>query len=1497
MNKLILKFRRKGEYKLVYQEINTAMSKKFDRVLSSGIKIKKLPVHNIASLIFKRLEHRSENSKVVLSHDGNSFVSVSLNRLRFIICSLFEQLRRKGIRAGDTVLLASIPGNNELFIALMFTALSSYGVRVLLPMFMETAELSEWLQLTKCKFVILPEQEILSLNHHKKEKDVVTAIKKITCQKNLSNFDIWKDFNIKELLYKDFQLNNFQKDPLVKESIQNTCAETDAMIITTSGSSGKSKLVVYEQGAFIRSCLSWQEAKFYRKKKLGGRGFTPLFTHTMGVRAYFNALWTGAPVCLINTEWFEEKPEAVRYFIMQMKPEHITGGPSVFNLLLELMRNFPEIKSSLRLHIKTIVSSGAPLDDKTARAVESTFGIKMNNAYGTTETQQALSTLLYDKADGEKLESLGLPLPGVNIGLRKLSNGNDYYKLFINSPFGAKKIIGEENNGSGAPKGFFYLGDIVRLEGRDTLIYVGRENRDFLKDGFGVKIPLSMMKEYYKKLYEKAVHIEYYPVKNKPGLGALIIIDNNSLPEGRVTDRSMIKQYSSLLAEINAFLFKNLEPFEFRHRFISRFVLVNSQVPKTGKGTVSKYKIESRFADAIDALNDPYSRKAKAEDIESRAIITDTFTQHLNPYIGQMLACLGIDYTYHRGKKDALYTFCKGKEIEILDFVGGYGTNLLGHNNDELKSVLVSFLKSDEVSLSDQASIQRYAGMLAEELNLTVGAITGKNYNVLFGSSGSEAVEIALHHALFEWWKRIEMMEQKQYQRFGEHGSDLVREVWERNRRILSSAPAHVITLKNAFHGNSAGPRALLGNGEKRKPFRNIMRIMPIFVDDNSPDWKTQIKQDLKNACVKIEKVGLHKGRYIKKECIFSTVISAIAEPIIGEGGVREVKKELLDFLSKYNFPLIMDEIQCGLGRSGSFLASEGIDADYYLFAKALGGGIEKISAVIIDKDRYIDKFGEYYVSTFSNGGMAAKIAHKVISIIKRDNLPERAFKQGKKLSKELKKVQQKYPTVIAELLGKGLMQGIRFRDFSKSDSFFLRTLYEHKSLGLLFSAYLLRKHNVRVLPTLSAPNTLRIEPSAYVTQHEIEKFVNAIDDLAEKIHRIQLYELSLPLIDGDPFEDNRGNIPKQGFLYTKVDKPSPHAEKVAFIAHFAYPVEELRLLEKEFCKSSDTGLRILFNKMQLLMEMKPFVLFAKNIFGDRVHFSFICIPLDSAALERFHKQGKRNKLMPKIQDAVDLAAKHGAKIVSLGGYTSILTNNGTSLLEPEGVKIITGNTLTAASGIRRLSEEIEHRCDIRKKNKLAIIGAAGNIGSIIAEEMLNKENFFEKIFLIGCNKDKLEKLVQDLGDRGCINDSISLEIATDFSPLKQCDVITVATNTSDPVIFPHHLNTKTPVFISDMSVPSAISRDVAEMKNVTNVPFVSYITLPEDPDFIISSYTPKGSVFCCAAEAILCALERVPISLKGKISPEAIAVITRLADKYRFFEKMGTIKSYKAIG
>ena len=387
------------------------MEKYFDHIISSNKQMQSPPVRNIADLLFNPLPHRDEDSDIILSHDGNTLITVSLNRLRSIVYNLYGEFNKKGIKPGDTICLASMPGNNELFIAIMYAALSSYGSRVLIPMFMETRELDEWLELTDCQAIILSGREIFTLNHHVREKTVVRSVKAIADKRSLLCLDLWDDFDLKHQLYEKFPVIDFSTRPSVKSAIEKTSLDTEVTIITTSGSTNRSKMVAYDQGGFLKNCMSWQAAGFYDKKNLGGRGFTPLFTHTMGIRAFFNALWTGSPMCLIVTEWFREKPETVRYLLLRMQPEHITGGPSVYNLLLELMRSFTELKVQLRPHFRTLISSGAPLSSHTSGLLKSAFGITMHNAYGTTETQQVLSTLLYDSPDNKMLQTLGLPLP------------------------------------------------------------------------------------------------------------------------------------------------------------------------------------------------------------------------------------------------------------------------------------------------------------------------------------------------------------------------------------------------------------------------------------------------------------------------------------------------------------------------------------------------------------------------------------------------------------------------------------------------------------------------------------------------------------------------------------------------------------------------------------------------------------------------------------------------------------------------------------------------------------------------------------------------------------------------------------------------------------------------------------------------------------------------------------------------------------------------------
>lgn len=1470
----------------------------FDVVIESGIAPGKAPVDSILELIFRKIPSRDENPIIVLSHDGEKYVRISLSRLRFITWSLMKKMEKLGLRPGDSVTLSHLTGTNELFVLLVFSALAASGVRTLLPMFVEPKDLGEWLRISGSKLFLSSGKELLDLDGHEKEKEILEKLPGLLDPLDIRHLDFIEDFSLRSLIHGSHREREYLDDDLVSRCRGSIKSGTELLMITTSGTSGKSKLVTYNHGAMINNCMAWRKAGFLDREVLGGRGFTPHFAHTMGVRAYMNALWCGSPLCLVKTDWFSEKPETARYLLLKMKPEHITGGPSVFSSFLELARVFPELKNELFSGFKTLVSSGAPYDMEVAEKIESATGLKLHNAFGMTETQQVLSTVF----SGEKEHPgshMGQPLPGVTVGLKRFLNFKKLYKLYFKSPFGYSDISGlrEEEPHDRIPKGFFYSEDIVRYEGGE-LRFEGRENKDFLNNGYGVKVPLSYLDEYYRKLKDHFLHMEYFPVKGEYGLAALLFLREPDLhdPSDIITRTRVLDRFRNIIREINNELYTKLEPFEFNHRFISRFTIINRVAPKSVKGNVSRSRIDEDFNNAIRELTDPFSSSRGIVKMGLPEFHLDKYTRYNNPRLGLLLETLGIDYTYHRAEKDSLYTRIDGEEVEILDFVGGFGANLLGHNNSELKRVVTGFLERDEVPLLDQGSIQKHTGDFAEKLTMTVGKITGKAYYAVFGSTGAEAVEMALHHALLEWNARIDRMEERQLQRFGDYPSAGVVETWKRNREIIERYPVNVIALEGGFHGHTSGARSVLGSVGKRLPFRRMNSVEPLFETD-SGDYRTRIGDLVKEHVIPIKRIVERDGALVAEEFGLRCVIAAIAEPLLGEGGVREVDRDFLHYLAGFDFPLIIDEIQTGLGRTGRFLASEGITSDYYLFSKSLGGGIEKVSALLIDTNRYRSSFGEYYTSTFGGGGLGSKVGSKVLEIVERDDIPEAAREKGKKLFRKLDAIREEYPEVLKAVNGRGLFIGLHLRGFRESEILLLRIIDSRKLLGKLYAVYLLKKHGIRTAPTLSAPNVLRIQPSAYITDENIDRLAAAVRDLAGTVSSKSMHRLFSVLMDGDPFEDNRGKIPECGFFYSKLDKAKKGSVKIAFISHFVYPLEELRMMEPALCGASDTGLRILFNKLQFLLEMKPFIGYAKNIFNGKVNFIHIALPIDSSELERMHRTGRRRKVVSRIQDAVDMAAGMGVSAVSLGGFISILSNDGLALAEPGSTRIVTGNTLTAVAGFKRFIGEILHNEKFLKRNTLGIVGATGNIGSRITMELFKLHELFGKIVLIGRKRGKLERLKSHLLSmaRNGNLPRVDVEIATDVIVLKECDIISIATSSNDPIVYPHHLSEQREYLISDLSVPFAVSKAVLKMPNVTFLPFISYVSLPFDKDFVISSQTPPGSVFCCAAEAILYGLEPVDEQLRGRITSKGIAAMTRLGEKYGVFGRMGTVKTFKA--
>ncbi len=1416
----------------------------------------------------------------MLSHDGERYVEVTLAHYRSTLMHLFIEFREKGFQPGETVLLAGIHGNNECLVAILFSALAAYGIRVLLPMFPERRELGNWVRVTGCSRIICPTAEIRGLERHEKEKTLVAEITAFAQQHTIPCHDSTIDFSARSLLHKPDRKPPEEADQLVAEIRERTDEQTEALVITTSGSSGASRLVRYNQGALMRSCLSWQEAGFFRKGRFAGPGFTPLLTHTMGIRSLFNALWSGYPVCLVITDWFLEKPEQVRYFLMKMLPEHITGGPATFRMLLELMRNFPELKRALVPRLKTIVSSGAAPDPELIAELETLFNTRVHNAFGTTETQQVLSTMLdVQPPEGRRLH-MGTPLPGVRIRLDPLS-GDAIYSLHVQSPFGALGIFAPDGKEI-ALDGSYATGDMVSLED-GSLTYVGRESNDFFKDGFGVKISLPLVQEYYATLFGDCHHIALYPLDNEPGLAAIIFDDKR-----RSTDH-----FTSLIETTNEQLFGTIDPFFFQHFTLRRYALVHASAPETAKGTVAPSAVNERYEQLARELTGIFPPLESITVLRKVDAFMDAYTRIADRTTGRMLRDLKMDLAYHRGRKDTLFALRDGKEIDVLDLTGGYGTNLLGHHHPEIVEAATSFLAEGRVSLSGQGSILASAGALAEKLNQLVGVGAGRNFRVRLASTGAEVVEMALHHACLEWRRTIERLKEENYRHFGNQAGDLVRSVWQENQPVLEQCRLRVVASASAFHGHSSAARALLHPTKKRNAFSNLLPLDPIWVDDQRDDWQETFREQESAAFVTIRQVVRQNGSISVETRQICTIAAALFEPVIGEGGIRHTEEAVLSFFSGRQYPLVLDEIQCGLGRTGSIPSMPHVRGDYYLFAKALGGGVEKVGALLIDRARYVGNFDTYYTSTFANGSLAAHVACKVLEVIDQDRIPELAVRMGTVLTQELEEVRATAPDVIQRIAGQGLMLGIHFSGTLGQDNILLGVLQQRKMLGYIFSSYLLHHHQIRIFPSLSASNVLRLEPSAYITEEEIARLCHALCDLVDVLKRHDMYRLFVHLMDEDPFSDQKGKLPEHGHFFQGKEPPAAGAVPVSFIAHFAYPIEELRALVPGIHHASDTGLRILFNRMQRLLEMKPVTLFSKNLFNNRIHFTFTVIPVDSAEMERRHREGNRKKVIARIQDAVDQAVARGSRVVSLGGFNSILTHNGMALAVPADVQLISGNTLTVASGLERILRHLDQDDAFPGKQVTAIIGATGNIGSILAQELIPRTAMFGELILVGRNRSQLETLRKELQSQLGGQLPAHVTFAIGMKLLKRCSVIINTTNTSEPLVFPHHISKDARVLIADNSVPAAVDPAVLDLPNVVSLNFASWVTLHQDPDLVVSSYTPKGTSFCCAAEAMLCGLEQMDVPLKGKISREAVRTVAERARKHRFFQELGTIQSF----
>jgi len=354
--------------------------------------------------------------------------------------------------------------------------------------------------------------------------------------------------------------------------------------------------------------------------------------------------------------------------------------------------------------------------------------------------------------------------------------------------------------------------------------------------------------------------------------------------------------------------------------------------------------------------------------------------------------------SFKKGKGCFLYS-TNGKKY--LDFVQGIAVNCLGHANDYLiKSIYKQSKKlwhiSNVFTIPEQ---ERLAKRLTQK--------TFADF-VTFQNSGAEATEAAIKFARRYFYTKGQP---------------------RKNRVLCINNSFHGRTIATIFASNSK--KATEGFGPKADGFDHF-------------------------------NYGDHKGL---EKAITSRTAAIMVETIMGEGGIKVIPdyclKGLRKLCNKKNILLILDEVQCGIGRSGKFFAFEHakIKPDIVPIAKGIGGGFP-IGAVLVNKKVASGMKPGTHGSTFGGNPLAMSAGNAVMDVIFKKGFLINVTRNGKYFLNKLNNLKEKYPKIIKEVRGQGLLLGLCLY---KDQTIFIKKLLDNQLLVVRAS-----ENVVRLLPPLN---------------------------------------------------------------------------------------------------------------------------------------------------------------------------------------------------------------------------------------------------------------------------------------------------------------------------------------------------------------------------------------------------------------------------------------------
>jgi acetylornithine/N-succinyldiaminopimelate aminotransferase len=375
--------------------------------------------------------------------------------------------------------------------------------------------------------------------------------------------------------------------------------------------------------------------------------------------------------------------------------------------------------------------------------------------------------------------------------------------------------------------------------------------------------------------------------------------------------------------------------------------------------------------------------------------------------------------SFKYGKGSYLYS-TNGKKY--LDFVQGIAVNSLGHAHPKLVNAVNQ--QSKKLWHVSNAFQIPEGEMLAKKLAKKTFADF-----VMFQNSGAEATEAAIKAA------------RRYFYSIGKP---------KKNR---------ILCIKNSFHGRTLAAIYASGSKKMTEGFGPKVSGFDHF------------------------EFGNHKS--LKKKITKNTA-AIMVETIMGEGGIKAIPdwclKELRKICNKKNILLILDEVQCGIGRSGDFFAFEKskVRPDIVPIAKGIGGGFP-IGAVLMNKKVASGMTAGTHGSTFGGNPLAMTVGNSVMDIISN----KKFLKNVKSISEyflfNLNKIQNEYPKIIKEIRGRGLLIGIQLKvDQTK----FIKKLMDNNLLTIR-----------------AAENVVRILPPLNVKKNEINHSLKIIKKVCSELN------------------------------------------------------------------------------------------------------------------------------------------------------------------------------------------------------------------------------------------------------------------------------------------------------------------------------------------------------------------------------------------------------------